>query len=113
MANPNPSPATRFGAENGNPSGGGKTKKQKQAEMKAAKHAAIIRAKMLSEMMEKVKSGEDALSMLSSEALKLFKDSEDRAHGTPKAITEMKHGMTDPMQELMEHVAANGARLGR
>jgi hypothetical protein len=93
MANPNPSPGTRFGAENGNQSGAGKTKKQKQAEMRAAEIAAMLREKMLSEMLEKVEGGEneavEALSLLSGDALKLFKDSEDRAHGTPKATTEM------------------------
>lgn len=85
MANPNPSPDTRFGAEKGNPSGGGKTKEQKQSEMRSAVIAAKMREKMLSEMMERVEAGESALEMLDPAALKLFKDSEDRAHGTPVA----------------------------
>ena len=88
MANPNPSPNTRFGAENGNPSGAGKTSKQRKAEVKAAKIAAILREKMLSEMLEKVNGGETALDLLDANALKLFKDSEDRAHGTPKQSVE-------------------------
>ena len=88
MANPNPSPETRFGAENGNPSGCGKTSEQRQAEIRAAEIAAKLREKMLSEMMESVEGGAKALELLSGDALKLFKDSEDRAHGTPKATTE-------------------------
>ena len=48
--------------------------------MRSAEIAAILREKMLSEMLEKVEAGEgdavEALSLLSSEALKLFKDSE-------------------------------------
>ena len=89
MANPNPSPSTRFGAPNGNPSGGGKTKGQRAAEIKAARISALLRAKALSELMEKYQSGEITLGdLISSENLKLFKDSEDRAHGTPKTTNE-------------------------
>lgn len=87
MANPNPSPETRFKEGNvANP--GGKTKKQKQAERKAAIKSAILRDKMLSAMMEKVEAGEDILDLMDANTLKLFKDSEDRAHGTPKSTSE-------------------------
>jgi hypothetical protein len=85
MANPNPSPSTRFGAENGNPIAGGKTKKQKEAEYRAAENAAILRDRMLSFIVENTESDEKALmELLDANILKLFKDSEDRAHGTPK-----------------------------
>lgn len=88
MANPNPSPETRFKKGNtANP--GGKTKEQKRLEMEAAEMAAKIRHKMLSAMMERLEADDDALEHLDANALKLFKDSEDRAHGTPKATTEM------------------------
>lgn len=86
MANPNPSPKTRF--QPGNP-GGGKTSEQKRLEYEAAEMAARLRHKILSVIAEKVEAGEDAAEMLSSDLLRLFKDSEDRAHGTPKAINEI------------------------
>lgn len=89
MPNPNPSPSTRFGAENGNPRGAGKTKGQRAAEIKAARISAVLRAKALSKLLEKVQAGEiTADELISNDVLKLFKDSEDRAHGTPKATTE-------------------------
>ena len=47
--------------------------------------AAKLRHEMLSSMMERVAEGADIQSYLKPEALKLFKDSEDRAHGTPTA----------------------------
>lgn len=85
MANPNPSPATRFGAENGNPIAGGKTSEQRKAECRAAENAAILRDRMLSFMVESTIGDDDALmAMLDANTLKLFRDSEDRAHGTPK-----------------------------
>lgn len=86
MANPNPSPSTRFGAENGNPIAGGKSAKQRKAEYRAAEDAAELRARMLSFIKEKTKDDDEALlTYLRADTLKLFKDSEDRAHGTPTA----------------------------
>lgn len=80
MPNPNPSPATRF--KKGNP-GGGKTSAQKRLEYEAAEMAARARHKILSVIAEKLESGHDALEFVDAATLKLFKDSEDRAHGTP------------------------------
>lgn len=88
MANPNPSPATRFGGERGNTRFTGKTSAQKTAELKAAEDSAIIRAKMLSTIREKMESGADPLQFIDPATLKLFRDSEDRAHGTPKQAVE-------------------------
>lgn len=83
--NPNPSPDTRFGGANANPSGAGKSKGQRKAEIEAAEKAAILRAKMISELLEKYDSAEMDLSeLIDPSVLKLFKDSEDRAHGTAK-----------------------------
>lgn len=88
MANPNPSPETRFQpGQSGNP--GGKTAEHKRMEQEAAEIAARLRLAALSSMQEKLSSGVDALELINSDALRLFKDSEDRAHGTPKATTEM------------------------
>lgn len=90
MANPNPSPSTRFGAENGNPSNGGKTSAQRKAEYAAAEKAAILRDRMISVIMENTEGDDEALlEYLRADTLKLFKDSEDRAHGTPKATSEV------------------------
>ncbi len=87
MANPNPSPETRFEpGKSGNP--GGKTAEHVAAERKAAEMAAIMRLKMLSSMQEKIDAGADPMDLMSGEAIRLFKDSEDRAHGTPKQSVE-------------------------
>lgn len=88
--NPNPSPATRFGGEKGNPINlGGKTKKQRKHEYEAAAIAAELRHRLLTDMLDKVKEGENIADLLDANTLKLFKDSEDRAHGTPKATSEV------------------------
>ncbi len=91
MANPNPSKATRF-KKGGAANPGGKTKAQKKVEMESAVMAAKIRHKMLSTMLETLDAGETAegaLEYLDANALRLFKDSEDRAHGTPKQETTL------------------------
>lgn len=88
MANPNPSPETRFKpGETPNPLG--KTSEQRKAEVKAAEIAAQLRLAILSRMKERIERGDDVEALLTSDALRLFKDSEDRAHGTPKASTEV------------------------
>ncbi len=82
--NPNPSPETRFKpGNNANP--GGKTSEQRRLEIEAAEMAARIRHAQLSAMTEIISAGGNALQLLTSDALRLFKDSEDRAHGTPKS----------------------------
>lgn len=69
----------------------GKTSEQRKAEVRAAETAALIREKALSKMMELIEAGEmDPLDAITSDNLRLFKDSEDRAHGTPKQSVE--HG---------------------
>lgn len=89
VANPNPSPATRF--KKGNP-GGGKTSEQKRLEYEAAEMAARARHKLLTVITETMENGDEGkealLEFAKSEFLKLFKDSEDRAHGTPKQAVD-------------------------
>jgi hypothetical protein len=101
MANPNPSPETRF--RQGNP-GGGKTSEQKRLEYESAEMAAALRHKMLSVITEKAETDElkDILDILDANTLKLFKDSEDRAHGTPKATNELSgpNGGAIPVSEV-------------
>ena len=86
MANPNPSPATRFKkGQSGNP--GGKSEGQRTAEIEAARISAELRLQALSSLQELVGEGhmsvEQLQMILDPSTLKLFKDSEDRAHGTP------------------------------
>lgn len=99
MANPNPSPETRFKPGN---SGGGKTAEQKRLEYEAAEMAAAARHKLLSVITERMgEEGEDVLAFLKADVLKLFKDSEDRAHGTPKASTELTG---DPEKPVIKEI---------
>jgi hypothetical protein len=89
--NKDPSPETRFKAgQSGNP--GGKAKGQREAEIKAAEISAIMRLKILSSLHDRFSSDkfteDDYAMLLSAGTLKLFKDSEDRAHGTPKQYVD-------------------------
>jgi len=87
--NPNPSPATRFKpGQVANPTG--KTAEQAARDMKTADLASQFRLKVLSKVMEKIEAGEDPLEVLSKDVRGVLKDSEDRAHGTPKQSVE--HG---------------------
>ena len=88
MANPNPSPETRF-KPGDTPNPGGKSKEQKRLEIEAAEMAVKLRHAMLSSMMEKLGDGSAADNLITSDLLRLMKDSEDRAHGTPKATSEI------------------------
>lgn len=96
MANPNPSPSTRFKkGQSGNPSG--RSSKELKAINQAAKKAAILREKALSSLQEKIDAGADPLELIDANMLKLFKDSEDRAHGTPQASTTIKGDENNPI----------------
>ena len=98
MANPNPSPETRFQAGvSGNP--GGKTAEHRRIELEAAEMAARLRHAMLSSMQEKLQNGASVDELMTGDALRLFKDSEDRAHGTPKASTEVSGPEGAPLFE--------------
>lgn len=89
MANPNPSPETRFKpGQSGNPSG--KTAEQARRDEETANLASIFRNRVLSRVQEKLQEGVDPLDLLSSDVIRVLKDSEDRAHGTPKQSVE--HG---------------------
>ena len=87
MANPNPSPQTRFKpGQVANPTG--KTAEQAARDLKTADLASQFRAKLLSSVMEKTEAGQDALELLTADVIRILKDSEDRAHGTPTAKVE-------------------------
>lgn len=93
MGNPNPSPDTRFGGKRGNQPNGGKTSAQKKAEYDAAEKAALIGDKMVSSIMDKLSAGTDAIDFIDPATLKLLKDVQDRAHGTPTQAVD--HTSTD------------------
>lgn len=86
MANPNPSPATRFGAGNrANPSG--KTSAQRVTEYQNAAAATRIRERMLKAIVAALDEAPDnaaVLELLTPATLKLLKDVEDRAFGSPQ-----------------------------
>lgn len=89
MANPNPSPSTRIGAENG--PAPGKTSEAKRLEMLNAEAAVRIRARFLAAVERKLNpEGIDdetvdaaVLAMLDGNMLTLMKDSETRGLGAP------------------------------
>ena len=98
MANPNPSPETRFKpGQSGNPSG--KSTEVQLLEQQAALAAVKLRHWALSSLQEKMEAGTLTIEeVVTGDTLRLFKDSEDRAHGTPKAVTEVGGIGGGPMQ---------------
>lgn len=90
MANPNPdtSGLKPFQpGQSGNP--GGKSAETIRLEREAADIALRMRLKWLKALEAQAEAGDQAaLDLLSSEALTLAKQSEDRAHGTPKAAVD-------------------------
>jgi len=115
--NPNPSPATRFGGERGNPNG--KTSETKRLEMLNAEAAMRIRARMLQAVERKLTAKDDesddaiddvAFAMVEAAMLKLLTDSETRGLGAPvqkvegpgaqgQHITEVRYTVIDPTPE--------------
>lgn len=87
MANPNPSPSTRFKkGQSGNPSGRSSEELKNLSE--AAKIASELTLKALSSLQEKVNSGEtltedDLALLLCADTRGMIKEAQDRAHGTP------------------------------
>lgn len=108
MANPNPSPETRFGAEGGNPNTlGGKTKEQRECEYRAAEMSARLREHALSVMTEKMEAGVLSLEeIVNAATLKLLKDSEDRAHGTPRQAVDhtSSDGTMSPVSKIENQI---------
>jgi hypothetical protein len=95
--NPNPSPETRF-QPGSTPNPGGKTKEQKRLEYEAAEMSARIRHRQLSVIAERIEAGLEPIEgMSAADLLRLMKDSEDRAYGSPKQAVQ--HG-GDPENPL-------------
>lgn len=87
MANKNPSPETRFkpGAS-GNPLG--KSTETALRDYATADLASRFRHALLSSVQEKLDEGVDPFSLVTADVIRVLKDSEDRAHGTPKTTAE-------------------------
>lgn len=89
--NPNPSPATRFGAgQKGNPIG--RTGLQRELEIQNAAIATKIRARLLEAVqaaLHEDTSTAAALDRIEGNILKLLKDAEDRGLGTPQGSIDV------------------------
>lgn len=97
--NPNPSPATRFGAgNNANPNG--KTSEQKRLELQNAETAMRIRERILraaEARLVECSTDEVLDQFVESAMLKLLKDSEDRGLGAPvQAVDHTTNGKDMP-----------------
>ena len=103
--NPNPSPATRFKAgQAANP--GGRTSESLRRDRDTAEKSSQLRNVLISRTMEILKSDPLAPIELSTELLRLLKDSEDRAHGTPRQAVDI-----DASGTITINIASNDAGL--
>jgi hypothetical protein len=103
--NKDPSHETRFKpGVSGNPSG--RSSEELIAMNEAAKISANLRLTALSCLQGKVDAGEDLLEYLDSNILNLFKQSEDRAHGTAQQHVDntSKDGSMTPTRIVHEIV---------
>lgn len=99
--NPNPSPETRFKpGTSGNPSG--KSTEQHLRDNESSDMASIFRHAVLSSLQEKMRAGVDAISLMTPDLIRIVKDSEDRAHGTPKQSIEHGGEGGGPVQMITE-----------
>ena len=89
--NPNPSPSTRFVAGvSGNPAG--QTSEHRKAVIRAAETAALVSEELVSavaNVLAAAGNDDDKLALLRADTLKLLKDVQDRAHGTPKSSVDL------------------------
>jgi hypothetical protein len=91
--NPNPSPETRFKpGQSGNPSG--KSTEQALRDNATADMASKFRHALLSSVQDKLDSGVDPLELLNADLRATIRDSEDRAHGTPKQQVDLDANVT-------------------
>lgn len=104
MANPNPSPKTRFKkGQAANP--GGKTKEQKRIELENAERAMRIRDRLLRSIEAKLNESDmDAVVAMADRPTlaKLLKDSEDRGLGQPVQPHTSPDGSFAPSRIVIE-----------
>lgn len=110
MPNPDPSPETRWKpGQSGNP--GGKTSAHRRAEIRAAELAAKVQLELveaLHNVLLKADGDEAKIGAIRADVLKLIKDAQDRAFGTPKASIDLESPegtMTPPQIVRIEAVA--------
>lgn len=100
MANPNPSPSTRF-KPGQTPNPGGKSSEQKRIELENARLAMEARNKFLMALTSALDAPDvDILELMDAQALKLLKDSEDRGLGAPVQDVNMKMSLGNALDEL-------------
>lgn len=88
MANPSPNEATRFKPGNvANP--GGMSKEVRERNARTADLASKFREAAISAAMERLQAGADPLEVMTPDLIRVLKDSEDRAHGTPKQAVDL------------------------
>ena len=101
--NPNPSPKNQFKpGQSGNPDG--KTSAQKTQELRNAEAATTLRGKMLEALGEVMAdmTPEQILERMDPNALKMFKDAEDRGLGAPvQPITSPDGSLRPSVIELV------------
>jgi hypothetical protein len=105
MANKDPSHETRFKpGVSGNPSG--RSSEELIAMNEAARISANLRLSALSCLQGKVDAGADILEYIDANILNLFKQSEDRAHGTAQQHVDntSKDGSMSPERIIREIV---------
>jgi hypothetical protein len=114
MANPDPSPETRFvPGQSGNP--GGKTSEHRKAEIRAAELAAKVQLDLVEALHNTIVSAGDdkvKLEAIRADVLKLLKDAQDRAFGTPKASIDLESPegtLSAPQRVEIVSVAGNGS----
>lgn len=96
MANPNPSPATRFKkGQSGNPSG--RSREELENLHKSAKIASEVTLKALSSLQERINESEkitldDLVLLFSADVRGMIKEAQDRAHGSPKQAVDHTTG---------------------
>lgn len=111
-----PNPSTQFKpGVSGNP--GGKSRKHRQAEVKAAEISAQTRLELVEAFAALVANNatpEQKYSLVNSEALKLLKESEDRGFGTPKSSLDLSSddGTMSPVDHQGAVLAALRAKSG-
>lgn len=91
MANPNPNTSGLTPFKKGcvgNP--GGKTSKQRKAEIRNAEKATLIRERLLDAIIAATDGGA-GVEHIEASILKLVKDSEDRGLGQPKASVDVSN----------------------
>lgn len=109
MANPNPSPETRFKpGQSGNPSG--KSAEQAERERRASDIASKITLIGVSYVQEKLESGDlHVMDILNSGMMRFIKEAQDRAHGTPQQTVDNNlNGKVEVTNATVKFVGGSG-----